>query len=209
MEYLTWHKSLEGFQKLLKEGKVDPKTLIFINSQVSRQLNQGQQQELIRQFPDIRDNTVMEIVETDDVSQHLSRLRDDSIELFARAFALDDFGTGYNSEKNLVELKPRYVKLDIALVRDADLHVDRQLLLTGLITFAHEQKMLVLAEGIETLEELRCMLELAVDLLQGFLLARPTPVPGPIDPEALALIQSFAADTAVQAQPVSATYTFV
>ena len=69
--------------------------------------------------------------------------------------------------------------------------------------------MLVLAEGVETLEELDCLLRLGVDLLQGFLLARPAPVPGPIDPDALALIQSFAADTAAQAQPVSIPYTFV
>ena len=209
VEYLTWHKSLEGFQKLIQDGRVGPKTLIFINSQVSRLLNTAEQQELIRQFGDIRDNTVMEIVETDDVSAHLSRLRDGSTLLYARAFALDDFGTGYNSDKNLVELKPKYVKLDIAMVRKVNLHPDRQLLISGLITFAHEQNMLVLAEGVETLEELDCLLRLGVDLLQGFLLARPTPVPGPIDPDALALIQSFAADTAAQAQPVSIPYTFV
>ena len=120
---------------------------------------------------------------------------------------MDDFGSGYNSDKNLVELKPKYVKLDIAMVRDVNHHADRQLLISGLITFAHEQNMLVLAEGVETLEELDCLLRLGVDLLQGFLLARPAAVPGSIDPEALALIQSFAA-AADQDHPVSAPYTF-
>lgn len=209
VEYLTWHKSLEGFQKLIQDGRVDPKTLIFINSQVSRLLNAAEQQELIRQFGDIRENTVMEIVETEDVSAHLSRLRDGSTLLYAREYALDDFGTGYNSDKNLVELKPKYVKLDIAMVRDVNHHTDRQLLISGLITFAHEQNMLVLAEGVETLEELGCLLRLGVDLLQGFLLGRPAAVPGPIDAEALALIQSFAADTTAHSQPVSAPYSYV
>ena len=126
-----------------------------------------------------------------------------TMELFAREFALDDFGAGYNSDKNLVYLKPRYVKLDIAMVRDVNLHEDRQLLIAGLITFAHEQNMQVIAGGIETLEELRCMLKLGVDLLQGFLLACPATVPGQLNPEALNLIQCFTAETAAQSEPVN------
>ena len=56
---------------------------------------------------------------------------------------------------------------------------------------AHQQNILVLAEGVETLQELGCLLDLQVDLLQGFLLARPTEIPGEINPEAVKRIQSF------------------
>ena len=191
IEHLTWHSALAGFHHLIETGAVDPQTRIFINSQVSRLLSPKEQQELIEQFGDIRQNTVMEIVETDDASARLNRLQDNPSELFAQEFALDDFGTGYNSDKNLLELKPRYVKLDMALVRNVHKHADRQLLMAGLITYAHDQNMLVLAEGVETHEELNCLLGMGIDLLQGFLLARPEEVPREINPDAIQQIQSF------------------
>ena len=191
IEHLTWCNALAGFRRLMETGVVAPGTRIFINSQVSRLLNPAEQLQLIDQFADLRENTVMEIVETDDGNIPLSQLRDPSAELFAPELALDDYGTGYNSEKNLLELMPRYVKLDMALIRDVHLHPDRQRLMSGLISFAHERGMLVLAEGVETMQELSCMLGLGVDLLQGFLLARPAETPGAINPEAIALIRSF------------------
>lgn len=192
IEHLTWNDALSGFRSLIEQGAVEPQTKVFINSQVSRLLNAQEQQRLIERFGDIRDNTVLEVVETDDSAPVLSQLRSGSAELFAREFSLDDFGTGYNSDKNLLELMPRYVKLDIALVREVEQHPDRQQLLSGLISFAHETGMLVLAEGVETTQELQCLLEMGVDMLQGYLLARPAPIPGPINPQALTLIRQFA-----------------
>ena len=192
IEHLTWHNALAGFQELINSGAVGPQTKVFINSQVSRLLNPEQQRKLIDQFGAIRQNTVMEIVETDDASPRLARLQNKQTELFAQELSLDDFGTGYNSEKNLLELKPKYVKLDIAMVRNLHKHADRQLLMAGLITFAHNQNMLVLAEGVETPDELNCLLEMGVDLLQGFLLAHPEEKPGEINPAAVQQIQNFA-----------------
>ena len=57
--------------------------------------------------------------------------------------------------------------------------------------------MLVLAEGVESEQELRCLLDMGVDLLQGFLLARPTEVPEEINPKAVKLIRSLAARVAL------------
>ena len=51
--------------------------------------------------------------------------------------------------------------------------------------------MKIVAEGLETPEEIRKVLELGVDLLQGFYLARPATVPGSINPEALKTISEF------------------
>lgn len=195
IEHLTWCNALAGFRKLIEAGVVAPETRIFINSQVSRLLNPEEQLQLIEEFSDLRQNTVMEIVETDDSKAAMARLREHSAELFAPELALDDFGSGYNSEKNLLALMPQYVKLDMALIRDVHQHADRQRLLSGLISFAHGQGMLVLAEGVETTQELSCLLELGVDLLQGFLLARPAECPGAINPEAVALIRNFSRES--------------
>lgn len=189
IEHLTWHHALAAFHRLIETGVVSHKTRVFVNSQVSQILSPAEQKLLIDRFGDIRENTVMEIVETDDYSVELTKLRDREQDLFALEFALDDFGTGYNNEKNLLELMPQYVKLDMTLVRDVEKHADRRKLIENLISFAHERNMAVLAEGIETPEELRCLLSLGVDMLQGFLLARPSDHPGEINPAALELIQ--------------------
>lgn len=190
IEHLTWKHSLSSFHRLLETGVLDSKTRIFVNSQVSQLLAPTEQQLLVERFGDIRENTVMEIVETDDYSVEFSNLRDREQNLFALEFALDDFGTGYNSEKNLLELMPRYVKLDMSLVRDVDKRSDRRMLIENLILFAHKKNMIVLAEGVETIDELRCLLSMGVDMLQGYLLARPSEQPNEINPAALEVIRA-------------------
>lgn len=191
IEHLTWDHALTSFHRLIETGVVHPDTKVFINSQVSQILNPSEQELLIERFGDIRENTVMEVVETDDYSVEFAKLRDELPEMFASDFALDDFGTGYNSEKNLLELMPHYVKMDISLVRDVDKHHERQSLLRGLISFAHEKKMIVLAEGVETTEELQCLMEMDVDMLQGYLFARPSDHPNEINSKAIESIRIY------------------
>lgn len=193
IEHLTWKHSLESFSRLLESGAVSRETKIFVNSQVSQLLSPAEQRLLIERFGDIRANTVMEVVETDDYSVELGNLRDPALELFAPEFALDDFGTGYNNEKNLVELMPKYTKLDMTLVRNVDQDENRQRLLSGFIIYAHVRDMIVIAEGVETLAELNCLLAMDVDLFQGYYLARPSAAPAEINPQAVAAIRAYAA----------------
>ena len=110
---------------------------------------------------------------------------------FSGQFALDDYGTGYNGEKNLLELSPRFVKLDICLVRGLDSDVNKQQIVSNLLTFAHQRDMLVIAEGLETMGEIHKALELGVDLLQGYALARPAAVPAEISEAAMRVIRQF------------------
>jgi len=92
--------------------------------------------------------------------------------------ALDDMGSGHTSLLYLSALRPDYVKLDRGLLsglRHGDLRVP---LLAAMIRYAHELGILVIAEGIETLEELQIVRELGADFGQGYLLARPAAHPG-------------------------------
>lgn len=65
---------------------------------------------------------------------------------------------------------------------------DKQQFLKTLIDYAHPRGVQVLAEGVETLSELRKVLEMGVDLLQGYCLARPAAEPGAIDEKAAEVI---------------------
>jgi EAL domain-containing protein (putative c-di-GMP-specific phosphodiesterase class I) len=102
--------------------------------------------------------------------------------------AVDDAGAGYASLRHILELAPRKVKIDIGLVRGIDADPARQALIAGLGYFAMKRGMELVAEGIETPEELAMIRSLGVDFGQGFLLGRPRdgrdagPWTGALDP---------------------------
>ena len=90
--------------------------------------------------------------------------------------AVDDVGTGYSSLSSLAEIEPDYLKFDNVFVRGIDRHRTKQDLLEALLSFARKMHTRVIAEGIETREELRVLQSLGVPYGQGFLLARPVPL---------------------------------
>lgn len=98
--------------------------------------------------------------------------------------ALDDLGAGHTSLSYLQELRPDIVKLDRALI--SGLHEDdrRVPLVSALIGYAHDLGIRVVAEGIETSDELALMVTLGADYAQGYFLGRPTPSVLPLLPQA-------------------------
>ena len=62
--------------------------------------------------------------------------------------------------------------------------------MANIVDYAHQRGMYIVAEGVETPEELKAVLELGADLLQGYYLARPEAVPGEINAEALEIIKN-------------------
>lgn len=78
-----------------------------------------------------------------------------------------------------------------SIIRDIDTDPDKQQIVENIVAYAHKRDMKIVAEGLETPEEIQKVLELEVDLLQGFYLARPEPVPGNINEDALKIIAAF------------------
>jgi EAL domain-containing protein (putative c-di-GMP-specific phosphodiesterase class I) len=92
------------------------------------------------------------------------------------SLAIDDAGAGFSSLRHILETSPSWVKLDIGLVRGVDSDPARQALVAGLVHFAGQAAIALIAEGIETEPELEMLKSLGVKLGQGFLLARPAPI---------------------------------
>jgi EAL domain-containing protein (putative c-di-GMP-specific phosphodiesterase class I) len=90
--------------------------------------------------------------------------------------AVDDAGAGYAGLQRILSLRADFVKLDIALVRGVDSDPARQALVAGMVHFARRTHSRLLAEGIETRAEADALLDLGVELGQGFLFGRPEPV---------------------------------
>ncbi len=90
-------------------------------------------------------------------------------------FALDDFGTGYSSLTYLKHLPVKVIKIDQSFVRDMLNDPDDLAILKGILGLAHSFQREVIAEGVETSEHSRMLLELGCHLAQGYAIARPMP----------------------------------
>jgi EAL domain-containing protein (putative c-di-GMP-specific phosphodiesterase class I) len=143
---------------------------------------------------DTRDDlrlVVIELTEHTPVDD-LSALQRQIAELRERGAltALDDAGSGYSGLQQMAELRPQIVKLDRALVSDADSDPVRMALAEMLGEFAGRIDAWLLAEGLETPGELAAFARLGVPLAQGWLLGRPSPGFAPLAPEVAAVIRS-------------------
>jgi len=89
--------------------------------------------------------------------------------------AIDDAGAGYASLKHILEIEADKIKLDISLIRDIHRDKKRRALASALVTFAHEIGTKVLAEGVESEEEMRTLIRMGVTTMQGYYIGRPQP----------------------------------
>lgn len=87
--------------------------------------------------------------------------------------ALDDFGDGRSSLRLWAELKPDYVKIDKYFAKDIATHPDKVQTITALKRIAETFGTQMVAEGLETPQELRVLRDLGIELGQGYLLGRP------------------------------------
>lgn len=117
---------------------------------------------------------VVEITEHEQVPD-LGRLLDVVGVLRAHGvqFALDDFGNGHSNLRLWAELRPELIKIDKFFVSKADSDAVKVQTLKGLMRFAETFGTTVVAEGIETADEMRVMRDLGIELGQGYLLGRP------------------------------------
>lgn len=123
------------------------------------------------------DRLVLEITEHAPVQDYealntaIQRMRGRGIRL-----AVDDAGSGFASLRHILQLAPDMIKIDNALTRNVYKDPARRALAAGLISFAAELGATVIAEGIQSRQELEALRGLGVRYGQGFFLARPGPI---------------------------------
>lgn len=86
---------------------------------------------------------------------------------------IDDFGSGYSGLNRVCAFSPDFIKLDMNLIRDIDKDPIKKSAVSATIKFCKESGIKVVAEGVETLEELKVLIRLGADFAQGYYLARP------------------------------------
>ncbi|MGB9808464.1 MAG: GGDEF domain-containing protein [Caldanaerobacter sp.] len=86
--------------------------------------------------------------------------------------AIDDVGAGYSGLSAIAQIKPYYVKIDMSLINDKDNF--KKAIVKALMEFAVNTNIKLIAEGIETIDELFTVIEIGIPLGQGFLLGKPS-----------------------------------
>ncbi len=153
---------------------------LFINICPETLLNPAHNGEITDKFAEDygipKEKIVFEI--TEDSVIHNFDLFKDTIEHYRKRdykVALDDFGIGYGGLKLLTVLEPDFVKIDRHFISYIDRAIVKFNLVDSIATLCNRLGIKVIAEGIEREEELKTVMNLGIDYLQGYYLCKPSP----------------------------------
>lgn len=120
------------------------------------------------------DRIIFEITESEKIEDH-GHLREIVEHYKHRGFktAIDDFGAGYAGLNLLADIQTDIVKLDMALIRDIETNKPRQAIIKGVVQVCNELSATVIAEGVETYDELSILQSFGIELFQGYYFAKP------------------------------------
>ena len=173
IEKLTFFNTM----KLLSDNQqIFEKRKLFINCLPNHLLTDEDFNELYLTYGELLEKTVIEIVEDSAASAKGIETLKKRCGFAHSMLAIDDYGTGYSNSSNLLNYSPDYIKIDRSLISDIHNDLKKQQLVTSVIEFCHENQLKSLAEGVETVQELKTVIRLGVDLVQGYYTSKPKPL---------------------------------
>ncbi|MCX7780127.1 MAG: GGDEF domain-containing protein [Negativicutes bacterium] len=172
LEYLCRAKALERAKEIIAHKmlflNVDPQ---IINDP---RFQKGHTWEMLRKFCANAGNVIFEITEKTAIEDYRSFCR--ILENYTSQgykIAIDDTGSGYSGLKTLAQTRPNFIKVDMELVRDIDRDNLKQAMIKALYDFSLNTNSNIIAEGIETEEELAALINIGIPYGQGYYLQKP------------------------------------
>ncbi|MBQ8568264.1 MAG: EAL domain-containing protein [Oscillospiraceae bacterium] len=163
LEYLSSHQSEFADKQL------------FINAIPSHMLSHNDWSSLEQNYGELMEKLVIEMTEQSELDNEQLKMIKDRLIRCNIPLAIDDYGSGYSNTANLLRYSPNYVKLDRSLISNIDTNPKLSKLVSGTIEFIHENGYLALAEGVETYNEMKTMIQLGADFIQGYYISKPKP----------------------------------
>ena len=177
MDWLARQTAITNYQKMSTTHQNRPK--LFLNVTVNllqKMKHSGRTLQCLQELGLLPDQVVIELTELQPVEnydQFLNSIR--HYRDMGFLVAVDDLGSGYNGLRIWSEVKPDFVKIDRHFIQDIHRYPEKQNFLEVMVTLSEKMGTKVIAEGIETQEELTFLESLNVDYVQGFLLGKPQP----------------------------------
>lgn len=180
IERITFFKALAGLVDN-KEKFKDAK--LFLNSIPNQALSNKDSEKFEELYGKYLDKVVIELLENERSNGENIAKKRKLMEKWGCMLAIDDFGSGYNNEAVLLAITPDFVKIDMGIVRGIDKDLNRQQISKNLITYAKQRGIQIIAEGVETKEELEKLIEIGADYVQGYYISKPEFIPPEIRKE--------------------------
>ncbi len=147
---------------------------VFVNSIPGQRLTDDSVKEFREELDKVCGSMVVELTEKSEISDEELRILKSEIESLGMQVAVDDYGTGYSNVSNFLRYMPDYVKIDRMLLSGIHVSPQKQHFVKDIIQFSHDNGIMALAEGVENVEEMKAVIELGIDLLQGYYVSRPS-----------------------------------
>lgn len=173
VEYATLSNVMKLYSERCEEfgGKK-----VFINTIPGHFVSREDWYELTDKYGCYFDKFIYEVTEGSSCSEEeltaINSLRASETNL---QIAIDDYGTGHSNIVNLLRYSPHIIKIDRYLIEEIQNDRNKQMFVKNAIDFANVNGIKVLAEGVETFEELQAVIEYGVDLIQGYYVSKPQP----------------------------------
>jgi len=163
-------KALSKNQQFFKNRK------LFINSIGSFLLTEEDFNKLYLTYGELMEKIVIEVTEQNNPNSNDISILKKRCVITRSGLAIDDYGTGYSNSVNLLNYTPEYIKIDRSLIAGIQNDLKKQQLVSSVIDFAHDNNILALAEGVETSSEMKTVIRMGIDLIQGFYTSTPKPL---------------------------------
>mgnify|MGYP003319325392 CR=1 FL=1 len=149
---------------------------LFINCIAASLLTDEDFNELYLTYGELFEKVVIEAVEETSATPRAIEILRKRCKFIRAKLAIDDYGTGYSNSTNFLHYAPDYIKIDRSLISDIHNDLKKQQLVTSIINFCKENQLKSLAEGVETMQEMKTVIRLGVDLIQGYYTSKPKPL---------------------------------
>lgn len=178
VEKLTWNCTLQDFFEV---QKLPGDICLFLNSIPGQCLSEGDFERLESLYGEKLGRVVVELTENARAEKEIEDRKSRFCRKNGMKIALDDFGAGYSNSDVMMNRSLDFVKINGGIISGIHTDITTQEYLRGIITYCHSNGLRVVAEGIENDDELKKVIELGVDYVQGLYFGRPDYRPGRLD----------------------------